>query len=393
MRGLVTILVLLLCAAGCGASVSNTAFSKIKIGGLSGLQIPKLKYKYSIAGGFATAISHGMVTPLDIVKNRMQTSPGKYSSIVDSLNGVARDEGVLSFFSALLPTLLVYAFDGILKYGIYENFKPIFLGLTPIPLVNNICGGLVAGIATSLALAPLDGARIKMMSDSRPYLQKDSLATTLAETIASGPGALYSGISAMIIKQVPLTVAKHALFDMFGAVFPGLFSAVAGTSAWTGLLASPLVQGNADLSALLNSAEAGRWLVRLASALCSAILSAVVSQPGDMLYTNIVSKSGRGASDLAAAAIGGKEQKLNTNWEAVAARRRMVRASRSGDLAVSTAGESAPSVRQLSADIYREFGFAGFFKGLTARMIHLSCVITSQLVLYDLALKTLSEDL
>jgi len=382
------IVLLLLSIVLCTASTAS--FGKIKIGSLSGFQVPKLKYKYSIAGGIATAVSHGIVAPLDIVKNRMQTSPEKYTSILDSLIGVMEKEGALSFLSALFPTILVYAFDGILKYGIYENFKPIFSGLTPYTVVNNICGGLVAGVATSLMLAPLDSARIKMMSDTRPFLQKDSLVTTLVRTLNTGSrslGELYGGAGAMLLKQVPLTVAKHALFDTLCVYLPVLFAAVIQTPQWASLLAMPLLAENTALAVLLQSAEAGRWLVRVSSALGASLLAAVVSQPGDMLYTNMIAKAGAPVPNVAS--ISGVDSGLNTNWDAVAARRKFVREGRSGELLSAT----APSLLDLAADIYRQFGFAGFFKGLTARMIHLSCVVTSQLVLYDLALKWISQEL
>ena len=78
-----------------------------------------------------------------------------------------------------------------------------------------------------------------------------------------------------------------------------------------------------------------KFAISIASAFCASILACLGSQPGDMILT--------------ATYEGG-----NTNIFAVI------------------------------SHIYKQYGLGGFYLGLSARLVHVASIITSQLVIYDL---------
>lgn len=98
-----------------------------------------------------------------------------------------------------------------MKFGFYELFKPIFGDLTPYQFVNFLLASVVAGAVASVVLCPCEDARIRMVSEP-------TFATGLLDAIVKlvkedGVLALFAGISAMLAKQIPYTMAKQVSFD------------------------------------------------------------------------------------------------------------------------------------------------------------------------------------
>ena len=84
-------------------------------------------YQKCMMGGILSCgITHTMVTPLDIVKCRMQAMPGLYSGVGDGFSKIMKAEGPVGFSLGWLPTLVGYSAQGFGKFGFYEIFKDVY---------------------------------------------------------------------------------------------------------------------------------------------------------------------------------------------------------------------------------------------------------------------------
>ena len=119
-------------------------------------------YKYFVAGGMAASISHGVTVPIDVVKTRLQTDDAlRTVGMVRASTTIIRTEGPFALTTGLGSTLIGYAIQGSLKYGLYEIFKPLLAGGA---FLDNRLGGLLAAAAAaeliaSTALCPLEATR------------------------------------------------------------------------------------------------------------------------------------------------------------------------------------------------------------------------------------------
>ena len=81
----------------------------------SGAQVFDLAYflKGSLAGGICCSITHGALTPVDVVKTRIQLDPAKYNKgMAGGFKQIAAEEGAGALLTGLGPTVAGYFVQG-----------------------------------------------------------------------------------------------------------------------------------------------------------------------------------------------------------------------------------------------------------------------------------------
>jgi solute carrier family 25 (mitochondrial phosphate transporter), member 3 len=54
-----------------------------------------IDWRFFLAGGLCAAASHGITTPIDVVKTKMQTNPEKYTKgVISAAKDIIANEGV-----------------------------------------------------------------------------------------------------------------------------------------------------------------------------------------------------------------------------------------------------------------------------------------------------------
>lgn len=273
-------------------------------------------YRYFVAGGVCAATSHGITTPIDVVKTKMQAEPDVYNEgMASATMSILKSDGPSALLGGLGPTVIGYGIEGAMKFGIYEISKPIMTNLiggeSGSTTLAYICASIIAGAVASILLCPMESARIRVVTD--PEYKGMGLLQTLPKLInESGVFNLFAGIYAMLSKQIPYTMAKQVSFDIVATLLYGILNG-------KDLKATDL-----------------KWVVSVLSAFVASIFACISSQPGDMILTETYKNS---------------------------------------------EGLSFFGVIQ---SIYKSKGGAsGFFTGTGARIVHVSSIITSQLVIYD----------
>jgi len=247
--------------ASASAAASVASKSGGICGGLKGA-LSTIDYRFFVAGGVCAATSHGITTPVDVVKTRMQAEPMVYDKgMGNALASILKTDGPSALLGGLGPTVVGYGIEGAMKFGIYEVMKPVFAALlSDNKALAYVAASVVAGAVASLLLCPMEAARIRMVTD-REYADA-SILSVLPKLVADGGvGSLFGGIWAMLSKQVPYTMAKQVSFDI---VAGRLYAYLSDSKA-----------SAADL----------KWIVSISSAFVASLFACISSQPGDMILT------------------------------------------------------------------------------------------------------------
>lgn len=231
--------------------------------------------KGAAAGGICCSITHAALTPVDVVKTRIQIDPVKYNrGLVGGFKQVVAEEGAMSLTTGLGATAAGYFVQGWFKFGGVEFFKinavqamgeeKAWANKTPIYLASAAAAETIADIF----LCPLEAVRIRSVADPEFC---DGLADGFGKMLKTeGVGGFYAGLGPILAKQVPYTMAK---FAVQGTAADAIYKSMGKTPS--------------DLSSGQNIG------VSLASGVVAGVAAAIISHPADTLLSKI-NKAGAG---------------------------------------------------------------------------------------------------
>lgn len=231
--------------------------------------------KGAAAGGICCSITHGALTPVDVVKTRVQLDPVKYNQgLVGGFRQIIAEEGAMALTTGLGATAAGYFVQGWFKFGGVEFFKiKAVEALGEEKAWNNktaIYLGAAAGaeFIADLFLCPLEAVRIRSVSDPEFC---DGLADGFSKMLKlEGIGGFYAGLLPILGKQIPYTMAK---FAVQGSAADAMYASMGKTPA--------------ELSSGSNLG------ISLASGVIAGVAAAIISHPADTLLSK-VNKAGAG---------------------------------------------------------------------------------------------------
>lgn len=223
-----------------------------------------LEPRFFLAGALCAAISHGITTPIDVVKTRMQADPYRFKQgdVGRAAIQIVRDDGISVLLGGLGPTVVGYGIEGAAKFGLYESLKPLAAHAFALdnPAIPYLLASTVAGAVASLILCPMERVRIRLVTE--PGFATNFLTGVPRMMKESKVGGLFYGLTAMLSKQVPYTAGKQISFDWFAAL---LYSVTARFGF---------------------SEQAVQFEVSVGAAALASVLACIMSHPGDVILTN-----------------------------------------------------------------------------------------------------------
>jgi len=233
--------------------------------------------KGALAGGICCSITHGALTPVDVVKTRMQLEPTKYTGMISGFNKVIAEEGAGALLTGLGPTAFGYFVQGWFKFGGVEYFKiQAAQSMTEQQTWDNrntiyLGSSAAAEFIADIFLCPLEATRIRLVSNPT---YADSMLGCMSKMVKEEGvvGAFYSGFGPILAKQVPYTMAK---FAVQGATAEKIYDSLGKTPK--------------EMSSGENIS------VSLASGVVAGVTAAIISHPADTLLSKI-NKAGAGGS-------------------------------------------------------------------------------------------------
>mmetsp|Transcript_19576 Transcript_19576/g.27165 ORF Transcript_19576/g.27165 Transcript_19576/m.27165 type:complete len:326 (+) Transcript_19576:119-1096(+) len=231
--------------------------------------------KGAAAGGICCSITHGALTPVDVVKTRVQLDSVKYNKgLVGGFKQIIAEEGAMALTTGLGATAFGYFVQGWFKFGGVEFFKiqaaqslgdqKAWDNKVSIYLASSAAAEFIADIF----LCPLEAVRIRSVSDPEFC---DGLSDGFAKMLKTeGVGGFYAGFLPILAKQVPYTMAK---FAVQGSAADAMYASMGKTPA--------------EMSPTSNLG------VSLASGVIAGVAAAIISHPADTLLSK-VNKAGAG---------------------------------------------------------------------------------------------------
>merc|ERR1719511_42281 len=124
----------------------------------------------AFGGVLSCGITHTAVTPLDLVKCRLQVNKEKYKSLGNGFKITVAEQGARGLLLGWAPTAIGYSMQGLCKFGFYEVFKNIYSGLlgeeksflyrTSLYLAASASAEFFADIA----LSPMESVKVRMQT-------------------------------------------------------------------------------------------------------------------------------------------------------------------------------------------------------------------------------------
>lgn len=233
-----------------------------------------LDWRYFVAGGTCASFSHGVATPFDVIKTKMQAEPDTYNSgLKDTISTLVQKDGPGVLLQGLVPTVVGFGLEGAVKFGVYESLKPLFMALFHAPVddkfVPYLAASVGAGAVASLMLVPMERARINIVTGSTAGEEIGVLGGIVPMVKKEGISSVFFGYFTMLFKQVPYTVTKQVSFE--------------------------LLQTNIYALAILSLAanEQTRLITTISAAFLASILACTISQPGDVILTKRFKENSR----------------------------------------------------------------------------------------------------
>lgn len=224
---------------------------------------------FALAGAMGCGVTHGAMTPIDVIKTRIQLEPTVYNrGMIGSFKQIVSTEGAGALLTGLGPTVLGYSMQGAFKFGGYELFKKTFieqLGFETAKKYKNTVfmgSAALAEFFADIALCPLEATRIRLVS--QPTFANGLIGGFTRILKEEGISSFYSGFAPILFKQIPYNIAKFLVFERAaGAIF------------------SAIPTPKKDLS---STALTG---VNLGAGIIAGCAAAIVSQPADTLLSKV----------------------------------------------------------------------------------------------------------
>ncbi|KAL4251781.1 mitochondrial carrier family protein [Abortiporus biennis] len=223
------------------------------------------------AGAICATLTHGAMTPIDVVKTRIQVDPQlARQSLLSGGKYIVKNEGATALLTGFGPTAVGYLVQGGGKFAGYEFWKKQFAQIagdqeTAVKYRTAIYlgGASVAEFFADILLTPLEATRIRLVSQ-RGYAS--GLVTGFARMAREeGLGGFYAGFLPILCKQIPYAIGQFTVNELCHEV---AFRSMSEETR-------------------RNLTGTSKFAISLTSGVIAGFAAAILSQPADTLLSQI----------------------------------------------------------------------------------------------------------
>merc|ERR1711934_125146 len=163
--------------------------------------------------------THTMVTPLDLVKCRLQVDKEKYKNLGNGFKVTVQEAGARGLFLGWAPTCIGYSAQGLCKFGFYEVFKKTYADAMGEENAYLYMTGLYLAASASaeffadIALSPMEACKVRIQTSpvgTFPTTLRGAFPKIMA---AEGVNGFYKSLVPLWGRQIPYTMMKFACFE------------------------------------------------------------------------------------------------------------------------------------------------------------------------------------
>lgn len=238
--------------------------------------------KFFTAGALCCTLSHGFMTPIDVVKTRIQIDPSlKGHNLVSGARKIVAAEGPRGLITGAGPTFVGYFLQGGAKFAGYEAAKKYLVDLSGSRenaighrTAIYLGGAAVAEFFADILLTPAEATRIRLVSNPK---YADGMVAAFTKILKTeGVGSLYAGFIPILCKQIPYAIGQFTVNER--------------------CLEAIYARMTAEQRKNLTSGQ--HFGITLSSGIVAGFAAAILSHPADTLLSQINKGHGPEGSQL-----------------------------------------------------------------------------------------------
>ncbi|BFZ22249.1 hypothetical protein BsWGS_25288 [Bradybaena similaris] len=185
-------------------------------------------WKPMAAGAIARVWAASLISPIEMVRTKMQSTKLNYSQVQRAMKDTIRKNGVLSLWKGLGPTLLRDVPFSAMYWTGYEVTKSYVLatkGHSDLTFYESFGAGALAGSIAAVLTLPFDVIKTRRQIElGEEIIGKSKRSTSTWKIIMNiysteGFRALYTGLPPRLLKVAPSCAIMISTFEYFKRLF------------------------------------------------------------------------------------------------------------------------------------------------------------------------------
>jgi len=226
---------------------------------------------FFLAGALCCTLTHGAMTPIDVIKTRIQIDPAlARHSLLSGGRYIVAKQGPSALLTGFGPTAVGYLVQGGAKFAGYEYWKKKFVEVagdqeSAVKYRTAIYLGAatVAEFFADILLTPLEATRIRLVSQQGYATGLVTGFTRLARE--GGVRDLYAGFIPILCKQIPYAIGQFTVNEF----------------------CHELAFRSMSEETRRNLSQTSKFSISLGSGIIAGFAAAILSQPADTLLSQI----------------------------------------------------------------------------------------------------------
>lgn len=190
----------------------------------------------AIAGAVSGLVARLLVSPLDVLKVRMQVqvdvcststqqfaaaaigshrTRGYYKTAAHALRRIVHDEGIRGLWKGSVPGILLWAPYNSVQFASLEAMKDACqsMGYDKNSSRVSSVAGTMAGITATVVTFPMDTLRTVLAAQGEPKIYKNVVDGVCGIINKNGLRGLYAGLGATLIEVAPFSAVEFGVYS------------------------------------------------------------------------------------------------------------------------------------------------------------------------------------